>query len=72
MAEELDIIAFRRALHCRPELSFRETATHDYIVRTLDALGIAHRTVAGTGVLARIEGRSMSSATWRGDRSTTG
>lgn len=57
MAEELDIIAFRRALHCRPELSFRETATHDYIVRTLDALGIAHRTVAGTGVLARIEGR---------------
>ena len=25
MADELDIIAFRRALHRRPELSFRET-----------------------------------------------
>jgi len=57
MADRLDIIAFRRALHRRPELSFRETATHDLIARTLDALGIAHRTVAGTGVLARIEGR---------------
>lgn len=27
------------------------------IARTLDGLGIAHRTVARTGVLARIEGR---------------
>jgi len=57
MADELDIIAFRRALHRRPELSFRETGTHDLIARTLDELGIAHRTVARTGVLARIEGR---------------
>ena len=57
MADELDIIAFRRALHRRPELSFRETGTHDLIARTLDGLGIAHRTVARTGVLARIEGR---------------
>ena len=44
MADELDIIAFRRALHRRPELSFRETGTHDLIARTLDGLGIAHRT----------------------------
>ena len=57
MTDELDIIAFRRALHRRPELSFRETGTHDLIARTLDGLGIAHRTVARTGVLARIEGR---------------
>ena len=57
MADELDIIAFRRALHRRPELSFRETGTHDLIARTLDGLGIVHRTVARTGVLARIEGR---------------
>lgn len=41
MADELDIIAFRRALHRRPELSFRETGTHDLIARTLDGLGIA-------------------------------
>ena len=57
MAEELDIIAFRRELHRHPELSFGETRTHDCIARTLDGLGIAHRTVAGTGVLACIEGR---------------
>ncbi len=56
MAEELDIIAFRRALHRRPELSFRETGTHDRIARSLGAVGIAHRTVARTGLLARIEG----------------
>ena len=87
MADELDIIAFRRALHRRPELSFRETGTHDLIARTLDGLGIAHRTVARTGVLARIEGRgnlrsscaptstrcrSANRPTWRGARSTTG
>ena len=84
MADELDIIAFRRALHRRPELSFRETGTHDLIARTLDGLGIAHRTVARTGVLARIEGRGDlrravvlradidALPTWRGARSTTG
>ena len=57
MDNELDIIEFRRELHRHPELSFHEAATHDRIVRALDTLGIAHRTIARTGVLARIEGR---------------
>lgn len=57
MDNELNIIEFRRELHRYPELSFHEAATHDRIVRALDMLGIAHRTIARTGVLARIEGR---------------
>lgn len=53
----MDIIEFRRRLHRRPELSFRETETHDAICAALDELGIARRTVAATGVTARLEGR---------------
>lgn len=60
----MDPIAFRRHLHAHPELSFRETQTAAYISRALDDLGIEHRSVAGTGVLARIEG----SRTAPGDR----
>ena len=86
MADELDIIAFRRALHRRPELSFRETGTHDLIARTLDGLGIAHRTVARTTVNSNstthvvrsscaptsTRCRSANRPTWRGARSMTG
>lgn len=50
--------AFRRHLHRHPELSFREYETQRFIVRQLDELGIRHRPVAGTGVLACIPGRS--------------
>ena len=57
MADELDIIAFRRALHRRPELSFRETGTHDS--SPARSTGWASPTAPSprTGVLARIEGR---------------
>jgi len=51
------IIAFRRHLHAHPELSFCETETAAYIEARLDDLGIEHRRIAGTGVLARIAGR---------------
>jgi len=50
-------VEFRRALHRRPELSFREHATAAFIGRALTDAGIAWRPVAGTGILARIEGR---------------
>lgn len=53
----MDTIAFRRHLHARPELSFRETETAAFISQQLAAAGIDHRTVARTGILARIEGR---------------
>ena len=49
-------IDFRRHLHAHPELSFREEATAAFIEAQLAAAGIACRRIAGTGVLARIEG----------------
>jgi hippurate hydrolase len=47
-------IAFRRDLHRHPELSFQEKRTAERIESALDGLGIAHRRVAGTGILAEI------------------
>ena len=47
----------RRRIHACPELSFEERATADYVISVLEAEGIACRRIAGTGVLARIEGR---------------
>lgn len=50
-------IEFRRHLHAHPELSFREYETAAFISAQLAAQGIENRPIAGTGVLARIEGR---------------
>ena len=50
-------VEFRRHLHAHPELSFAEHRTAAFISERLAALGIEHRPVAGTGVLARIVGR---------------
>ncbi len=49
-------IEFRRELHRHPELSFREERTARFISEALTAAGIDNRSIAGTGVLARIEG----------------
>lgn len=48
---------FRRHLHRYPELSFAEHATARFIAERLRECGIGCREVAGTGVLAKIEGR---------------
>lgn len=53
----IDPITFRRDLHRYPELSFEEFATQRYISAALTALGIDHRPIATTGILAKIEGR---------------
>lgn len=53
-------IEFRRHLHAYPELSFREHGTAAFICEQLTALGIPHRMIAGTGVLARIDGRGKT------------
>lgn len=53
----MNIVAFRRHLHARPELSFREHETAAFISAQLAAAGIEHRPIARTGILARIEGR---------------
>ena len=49
-------IEVRRHLHRFPDCSFRERETARFIGEQLDTAGIAWRPVAGTGILARIEG----------------
>lgn len=50
------VVELRRAIHRRPELGFEETETAALVERELDSLGVEHHRVAGTGVIARIEG----------------
>ncbi len=50
------VIELRRAIHRRPELGFEENETAALVERELDSLGIAHRRVAKTGVVGRIDG----------------
>lgn len=50
-------IDFRRHIHRHPELSYKEEATASFIEAELTKLGITHRRVATTGILATIEGR---------------
>lgn len=49
-------VEFRRHLHEHPELSFQEHSTAAFIAAQLDALGVEYRSIAGTGILAKIEG----------------
>ena len=51
-------IEFRRHLHTYPELSFKEHQTAAFISEELTRLGIEHRSIAGTGILARIDGQA--------------
>ncbi len=57
--EDLDeIVGWRRELHRHPELAFEEERTRDFIAARLEEIGaelVAH--LAGTGLLARIDGR---------------
>lgn len=50
-------VEYRRHLHKYPELSFKEEATGQYVAGILEANGIGFRKIAGTGILAKIEGR---------------
>ncbi|MGN7720293.1 M20 metallopeptidase family protein [Chitinophaga sp. 22620] len=57
-----DLISCRRHLHSHPELSFQEFETARFIRQKLDEYGIAYRAgVAGTGIIALIEGKKPSS-----------
>lgn len=49
-------IEYRRHLHRNPELSFKETETSKYVARILSENGISYTHIAGTGLLAKIEG----------------
>lgn len=50
------VVELRRAIHRRPELGFNEQETAALVERELDSLGIEHRRVAKTGIVARIDG----------------
>lgn len=50
------VVELRRAIHRRPELGFEEYETAALVERELDSLGLEHRRVAKTGIVARIEG----------------
>lgn len=50
-------VEWRREIHRNAELSFKEHRTSAFVRRVLDEHGIPYREVAGTGVLARIDGR---------------
>jgi amidohydrolase len=52
-----ELLAIRRHLHANPELSFKETQTAAFVTKQLQAMGLAPYTVAGTGVVALIEGQ---------------
>lgn len=52
----MTVVEFRRDLHRHPELSFAEHRTQRFIMEALKAEGITCRAIAGTGVLATIEG----------------
>ncbi len=50
------IVELRRTIHRRPELGFEEHETAALVERELGALGVEHRRVAKTGIVARIDG----------------
>ncbi len=62
MAIEVDealaarVVEVRRAIHRRPELGFEEHETVALVERELDEIGLAHRRIAKTGVVATIVG----------------
>ncbi|MFR9502902.1 MAG: M20 family metallopeptidase [Rikenellaceae bacterium] len=53
----MDPITFRRYIHQYPELSFKEESTARFIGESLAEAGIEYRSIATTGLLAKIEGR---------------
>ena len=56
-----DTIAIRHHLHAHPELSYKEFETSKFIQQKLESLGISYQIMAGTGVVALIEGKDPSS-----------
>jgi amidohydrolase len=52
-----EVVSVRRHIHKHPELSFQEYQTSRYISGKLQEYGIDHKTVAGTGIHARITGK---------------
>ena len=56
-AHAADTVAVRRHLHAHPELSFEEVNTAAFVTEQLRKLGLQPQPLAGTGVVALIEGQ---------------
>lgn len=56
-----ELVQIRRHLHKTPELAFEEIETQKYIMNFLASCGIESKKVAGTGVLAEIQGEKGDS-----------
>lgn len=61
------LTAHRRALHRIPEPGFAEHDTAAYVESVLDDLGVAHRRVVGTGVVAVLPGAGTGCVGVRAD-----
>lgn len=61
------LVEHRRTLHRHPELAWCEHRTASYVESVLSNLGIEHRRVLGTGVVAVIEGRGQRCVGVRAD-----
>jgi amidohydrolase len=58
------LVEWRRRLHQRPELGFKEQLTSEFIVQKLQEWGIEHQTgIAKTGIVAIIRGKGQYSET---------
>ena len=59
-----EVISFRRHIHANPELSYQEFNTAKFIAEKLKSFGISPQEgVAGTGVVALIEGKNPAKKT---------
>lgn len=60
-----EVVNIRRQIHANPELSFQEHETSQLVIKILDDLGVTSiRKIAGTGVIATIEGKNPEKATF--------
>ena len=53
-----EVQAIRHHIHANPELSFQEHKTAAFVAGKLDGMGIPYKKIAGTGIVALIEGKN--------------
>ena len=67
------IVEWRRKLHQRPELGFKEQLTAEFIAQKLQEWGIEHQTgIAKTGIVAVIRGEGQKKAGVAGEAGVAG
>ena len=58
---QTDLVKWRRYLHQRPELGFKEKLTSEYVASLLTEWGVPHQTgIAHTGIVATLVGQGSS------------